>query len=135
MRYLSAICVIFCFIGSGVTTAPIQCVNCDTIPADSVRRIVSQAAKEVFTEAIDSLNDRMAEVRIKHRILVLKTAMVERKLNKPAVMHVDSFRTLTGWWVVYWWGINGQFTHTTEIYDNNVRNRNSTNRPKVHRAN
>lgn len=113
MKYLAAICVIFCFIGSGVTYAPSQCVSCDTVQSDSIQRVVADVTRKAFTEALDSLKTRFNEVNTKHQILILKTAMLERKMCKPVIGRVDSFRTLTGWWVVKWWYVNGKFIKTT----------------------
>lgn len=114
MRYFAAIWVVmFCFIGSGMSHTQIDCVTCDSVPADSVKRIVVEESKAVIVEALDSLKTRFNEVNTKHQILILKTAMLERKMCKPVIGRVDSFRTLTGWWIVKWWYVNGKFVKTT----------------------
>lgn len=136
MRYLAAICVVlFCCLGSTMSHAPSICVECDSIPSDSLKKAIKEETKGIVKNALDSLKVRFDEVKTKHDILVLKTAMLERKMSKEYIGHVDSFRTLTGWWIVQWWYINGKYSHRKDIYDNSLRNRNSSNSSKIYWAN
>lgn len=132
MRYFAAIYVVlFCFIGSGMSHTKEPCITCDSIPSDSVKRMLAEDSKDVVKEAMDSLKSRFSEVQTKNEILILKTAMLERKMCKEYVGRVDSFRTFTGFWVVTWYYNHNGYTRVK--YDS-IRNRNRKDSPKVYRA-